>query len=306
MKHWRVTRLSLAALVALIVGSYAQLCAQPQSGGLSPAELRALVEHVAANQHRDDDALEQYERIERRVIRQGSKEKPPGEDKTWRVIPSGTGIVRVIIEDAGKPVDPALYRKQLQDAAQALDTSANSTLPRQKQDEEKFARRKRERASLVDAAKDAFIFTFLGREERNGRTLMKFSAEPSPNYKPASRNTSFFANARAIAWVDEASSQIVRFEAEIFKDISIGGGIIGKVYRGGRLVLEQAEVAPGIWLPMLYQFDFDGRKFLFSFDIHETTTASRYRRIGPPKEALVTIRRELSSGSGPAVSRSDP
>jgi hypothetical protein len=306
MMRLRTIRLQVAALAALLLCSSARVCAQSQSGGLTPAELRALVERVAANQHRDDAALDQYERIERRVVRQGPKDKAPGDDKTWRVIPWGTGNIRLLLEEAGKPVDAALYRKQLQDVVQALDHSANPNSARQKQEEEKFARRKRERASLVDAAKDAFIYTLLGREDRNGRPLMKFSAEPNPNFKPASRLTSFFANVRAIAWVDEASSQVVRFEAEIFKDISVGGGIIGKVYRGGRFVLEQMEVAPGVWLPTLYQFDFDGRKFLFSFDVHETTTASRYRRIGPPKEALATLRRELSSGSAPSASRTGP
>jgi hypothetical protein len=306
MKQRRTMRFLLAALAALLLSSAAPVRAQSPSAGLSPAELRALVDRVAANQHRDDDTLDQYERIERRVIRQGSRDKQPGDDKTLRVIPWGTGNIRLLLEEAGKPVDAAPYRKQLLEVVQALENPANPNSARQKQEEEKLARRKRERSSLVDAAKDAFTYTFLGRESRNGRTLMKFSAEPNPDYKPASRNTSFFANVRAIAWVDEAASQVVRFEAEIFKDISVGGGIIGKVYRGGRLVLEQAEVAPGIWLPTLYQFDFDGRKFLFSFDVHETITAARYRRLGPPQETLATLRRELSSGTAPAASRSDP
>jgi hypothetical protein len=297
---------ALGALLLPAVGGLSRAQAPAPAKGFSAAEIRALVERVAANQHRDDDALEEYERIERRTLRPDAKDKAPADTKTWRVIPTGTGTVRVLTEDAGKSVDPAVYRKQLLDAAQALENSTNPNLPRQKQDEEKFARRKRERAGLVDAAKDAFIYTFLGREVRNGRALLKFSAEPNPAYKPTSRNTGFFASVRAVGWVDESSSQVIRFEAEIFKDISVGAGILGKVYRGGRLVLEQAEVAPGIWLPTLYQFDFDGRKFLFSFDLHETTEASRYRRIGPPREALAVIRRELDSAPAPSAARTGP
>jgi hypothetical protein len=107
--------------------------------------------------------------------------------------------------------------------------------------------------------------------------------------------------------VDESAEQVVRVEAEIMKDISVGGGIVGKVYHGGKFVLEQSEVAPGIWLPTLYQFDVEGRKFLFGFSIHETIVASRYRRIGLPSEALATLRREISSGApAPSPARSDP
>ena len=73
--------------------------------------------------------------------------------------------------------------------------------------------------------------------------------------------------------------------------------MLGKVYRGGRFVMEQAEVTGGIWLPSRYQFDFEGRKFLFGFDLHETTTVSQYRRIGPPQLALVAVRRELGNAT---------
>jgi len=63
------------------------------------------------------------------------------------------------------------------------------------------------------------------------------------------------------------------------------------------MVLEQAEVQPGIWLPTFYQYDFVGRKFLFVFEIHERREESRYQRIGPPNEALIAIRRELSQNT---------
>jgi hypothetical protein len=52
-------------------------------------------------------------------------------------------------------------------------------------------------------------------------------------------------------------------------------------------------VQPGLWLPSFTQYDFDGRKFFSGFSIHERTFYSNYRYIGPPKEALDTIRKEL-------------
>jgi hypothetical protein len=88
---------------------------------------------------------------------------------------------------------------------------------------------------------------------------------------------------------------MVRGEAHITRDISFGGGILGKVYRGGVFSMEQAEVSPGIWEPTRYQYDFGGRKFVFSFDEHEVVEASRYRRVGPPKDALVVVQNELAS-----------
>jgi hypothetical protein len=56
---------------------------------------------------------------------------------------------------------------------------------------------------------------------------------------------------------------------------------------------ERYEVKPGLWLPSFTQFDFDGRKLFSGFSIHERTFYSDYRYIGPPKEALEAIRKEL-------------
>jgi hypothetical protein len=97
-------------------------------------------------------------------------------------------------------------------------------------------------------------------------------------------------------WVDRDSNQMVRGEAHILRDISFGGGILGKLYRGGTFSMDQAEVAPGIWLPTDYQYDFSGRKFLFSFEENQTIEASHYRRVGPPKEALAIVQDDLATG----------
>jgi hypothetical protein len=56
---------------------------------------------------------------------------------------------------------------------------------------------------------------------------------------------------------------------------------------------ERYEMVPGLWMPSFSQYDFDGRKFLSSFSLHERTFYSNYRRVGAPKEALELVRAEL-------------
>jgi hypothetical protein len=57
----------------------------------------------------------------------------------------------------------------------------------------------------------------------------------------------------------------------------------------------QEEVAPGIWLPTLYNYEVDGRKFMFAFGIHERTEITRYHRVGPPPQAAEIVRNELNN-----------
>ncbi len=292
MKSWRhILALVLALQCVLLSG------ARGDDRPLSPEEIRALVARAVANQHRNDAMLEQYERIERRQIRRDHNDPRPITDKTFRVVPTGTGVVRVQTEENGRPVDAELYRKQLRDVEQALVFALRPDESRQKRAVEKNAKRVREHTEFLDVVPRAFLFTWLGRENHHGRARVKLALEPNPEFHPASRNQALLASVRATVWLDEEAAQVVRVEAEMTRDFSFGGGLVGKVYRGGRFVMEQAEAAPGIWLPTHYEYNFDGRKFLFSFGVHQRIEVSHYHRIGPPGEALAAIRRELGGAA---------
>jgi hypothetical protein len=288
-------------LLLAVAGSRATLARAQEP---TQEELRALVERIVANQHRNDDALAEYERRERVVARKSGEQERIVEDKTFRVFPTGTGTIRVLLEEKGRPVKRGAYEKGLRYVEQALVDALNPDLSRQKEAVAKWEKRTRERRELVDAVPQAFLVTWLGRETRNGRTLAKLRFEPNPEFKPASRNAELFTHVSAVLWVDEKEAQVARIESEISRDIGVFGGVFGKVYKGGTFVLEQAQVADGIWLPVRYEFDYGGRRFVFPFAVNETTETGTYRRIGSPREALAAVRRELQSagGAGPVKS----
>jgi hypothetical protein len=262
----------------------------------SDDEIRDRAKKLLANQHRDDEALELYERVERHVDRTGGANPRTIDDRTYRVVPTGVGNQKILLHEEGKPTDPAIYSRQMQTLKDLLATMANPNDPRAKAAFAKFDKRMRERAQFVDAASGAYITKWIGRESRNGRDCDVFELDPDPKFQPRSMFQDAFAHTTAKLWVDRETTQIVRGEARVTSDISFGAGILGKLYRGSVVSMEQAEIAPGIWLPTSYQYDFAGRKFLFSFDQHQTIEVSRYRRVGPPKEALQMVQAELSSG----------
>jgi len=259
----------------------------------STVELQALFDRVIATQHRTDREIELYERTERRQVRKTAA-TAPHEDKTFRVVPTGTGVIRAQVEEEGRAVEASAYRQQLRDVEHALALALRPEEADQRRRVAKHERKVRERRELVDALRQAYQSTWLGRESRNGRMLAKLRLEPAPAFRPFSRTAEYLTHVRATVWLDEAAGALVRVEAEIFRDIAIGGGILAKIYRGSRIVMEQSEAAPGLWLPSRYEYSFTGRKFLFGFSLYETTAISDYRRIGPPAEALTAIRRELA------------
>jgi hypothetical protein len=294
----------VAAPLVVLALSVAALATDPRPNGQGTTvttdpeptaeQVQSLVARAVENQHRNDRAIEEYERVEHVITRKDGENSEIVTDRTERVLPSGTGTMRLQTAQGGPPVSPEVQRRQLQYAVNALDRFLHPN-DRMKQDLAKFEKRRHEHAELVDAAAKAFRITWAGREPRGPQTLVKLILDPDPNYRPTSRLAASFQHVHAILWLDESQAQMVRLEAHIVSDITFGGGIVGKVYNGGRFVIEHSEVAPGVWLPMQYTYDVDGRRFLLGFGMHERTEVTHYRHVGPPSQSIELIRGELNN-----------
>src|SRR5260370_36101005 len=199
----------------------------PQSEG---DEARTLLEHVIANQKKNDLAQFTYERLERLEIQKGAPASHPPEIKTTRAVPAGTGIDRMPVGPEGKPVDAAAYRADLEKLERALSWAAEDGRA-QREAYEKIAKKQKERSDLIYATRVAFLYTFVDREPRGDRMLSKYRMVPNPSYKATSRATSIFSKVRVYLWIDEDAAQLAREELQVIEDLSIRG-VLGDVYKG--------------------------------------------------------------------------
>jgi len=281
--------------LALAAGAEAQ-SALPDSGpAIGPAKPE-LFNRIIANQKKGEAALDLYERLERVETRRNANDPAPLTTKTARVIPSGTGMVKIPVGADGRPADSAAYRTALEGLAHALALLDAGT---QRDAVQKYEKKRKERNDLIDATHNAFLFTFLENEPRNDRILAKYKMVPNPAFKPTTRFTSIFPKVRGFVWVDPTSGELARIEGEVTDDISVGL-FLGKIYKGSHFMQERYEFQPGLWMASFSQYDFDGRKLFSAFSIHERSFFSNYKYIGTPKEALATIRQELNTAQGTA------
>jgi hypothetical protein len=266
----------------------------PVSEPVVAPEPSKLLDRVITNQKKDESALDLYERIERLETRKNPNDQLPASVKIARVIPSGTGMDKIPVNADGHPPDAEAYRVRLESLEHALAlTVDNNRLQREAL--EKYAKKRKDRNDLIDAARNAFIFTLVAREPRGDRFLAKYEMTPNPSFKPTSRLTSIFPKVHGCVWIDEDAGELARIEGDVTEDISIAI-FLGKIYKGSHFMQERYEVLPGLWQPSFSQYDFDGRKLFSGFSMHERTFYSNYRYIGPPKEAIEAIRKELASG----------
>src|ERR1700736_2086011 len=214
----RLPKLAVGLLLAGTLGLFAQRGIPAEA---DQAETHALFERVIANQKKVEESLDVYERLEYLEMRKNSHDPKPYAEKSYRVIPAGTGTGRIPVRRDGQPADPAVYRAELQKLERQLAWAAESGRA-QSEAYAKIQKKRKERDELISAANQAFIFTFIAREPRGNRMLAKFRMEPNPAYKATSRNTSLYSKVRGFIWVDEAAGQLARIQGETTEDISIG------------------------------------------------------------------------------------
>jgi len=259
------------------------------STGSGPNDLFA---RVIANQKKSEILLDQYERLQRIEKRRTGSDPDPVETRVLRLFPVGTGVDKLLISTDGKPTATDTHRVDLENLERYLlwvlqEGSA------QKEAYAKAERKRKERFDLMDATHQAFIFNFEGKELRENRTLLRYSIVPNPKYRPTSHNTILFTKVRGTIWIDEQSSELAKVEGTVAEDFSIAL-FLAKVYKGSHFMQERYEIALGVWEPTFEQYDFDGRKYLLPYAIHERTFYSDYKHDGAPQTALELVRAELS------------
>jgi len=285
---FREARRAVALLFLLALPTFRAVAQQPAPSGLSASP--DLFGKVLANQKKAEALLDQYERVQRTEKRRSGGDADPLTITCYRLFPAGPAVDKLELSSNGKPT--AAYRTDLEKLEKYLMWAMQDGSP-QKEAYAKAERKRKERFDLMDATHQAFLFTLGGKELRAGRTLLRYSMAPNPAYRPTTRNTVVFTRVRGTVWIDEQSSELAKIQGTVTEDISIAL-FLAKVYKGSQFMQERYEVAPGVWEPTFEQYDFDGRKYMLPFSIHERTFYSDYQRVGPPKEAVEVVRAELS------------
>lgn len=265
----------------------------------SPEEIHQLLERMIATMHRSDEAAAEYARTEHWVEHKHAGDADPVLDRVYRVYPTGTGTLKIVMAEAGAPVAPEKYRDELHLLEQALLAALDPAEPDQHARVEKWKKRSAERFRAVEAFRDAYQITWLGMERLPtapaGPPLAKLLLDPKPGTASGSIATELLASSRLTLWVEPESAAVVQLDAELVRDLLFGGGLLGKIDKGGRVHIEQTQVAPGIWLPSITTDAVEGRKFLSHQESVRTVEARDYRRVGAPAELLPLVRREIGN-----------
>ena len=129
---------------------------------------------------------------------------------------------------------------------------------------------------------DALDFTALPEEAINGRAVLVWSFRPRPGYNAKTMGGRVYEGVSGKIWIDREERQLVKLEAEVTRDVTIGG-FLAKIEKGTRFDLAQIRVEPSCWLPS-HQLIRYGARILLVKGIHKyvDTHYRDWRRTGEP------------------------
>jgi hypothetical protein len=214
-----------------------------------PAQQTSLQELVRAaiqNELKDDSRLHLFSWKER---------KHKGRDtQIEELVSTPSGIFSRVLLINGKPLDPAQQR--LED--QRRNNMFDSDQIQRKQKDQKADDERTEK--MLATIPDAFTFTYLDTVTApNGHKLVRIKFTSNPSFNPPSRESVVFTGMQGEMLVDETAQRLAKIDGTLFKDVNFGWGILGKLYKGGRFVVEQAEVTPAHWETTRMVLHFDGK-----------------------------------------------
>jgi hypothetical protein len=127
---------------------------------------------------------------------------------------------------------------------------------------------------MIKLLPDAFIYTDLGTVAGPNGPAHRLSFVPNPKFQPPDREAEVYHGMAGELWLDQAQERIVKLDAHLIADVNFGWGILGKLYKGGTLTIEQADVGHQHWEATLLKLNLTGVALMFKSLSFQTTESS--------------------------------
>jgi hypothetical protein len=187
----------------------------------------------------------------------------------------------MVVANNDEPLNP----QQRQGEIDHLDGLVNSPdqlhnkKEREKEDADRTLR-------MVKALPDAFLYEYDGRETSSptvgsaGNELTRLKFRPNPDYSPPSRVEQVLEGMQGYLLVDAKQLRLAKIDGMLFKDVSFGWGILGRLDKGGQFLVNQARLDDGSWEITRMILKFHGKVLLFkSISLVSDEVLSDFQRV---------------------------
>ncbi|HET8825281.1 MAG TPA: hypothetical protein VFM77_09135 [Terriglobales bacterium] len=187
----------------------------------------------------------------------------------------------MLIANDGRPLSP---QERSQEEARLANYIQNPQELNKKRKQEKEDADHTMR--ILKALPDAFLYEPEGTEPGTaivghpGDELVRLKFRPNPSYDPPSRTEQVLAGMQGYLLIDATEKRVAEINATLFKEVGFGWGILGHLDRGGRFLVEQADVGARNWEITHMELSFTGKILLLKkLSIQSNETFSDFHQV---------------------------
>lgn len=132
--------------------------------------------------------------------------------------------------------------------------------------------------TLMKSLPDAFTYTVTGvTKGPSGHEMVHLAFKAKPGWGAPTRETRVLEGMDGDMVIDQTAGRIAEINGELFKDVDFGWGILGRLFKGGKFIIHQADVG-GKWQQTQERLQFNGKVLMvknLTIDSNETMTDFR-------------------------------
>jgi hypothetical protein len=242
---------------------------------------------LAAQQEHNIDAVALVRHATQNEIAATGATKPPffmyKDNTEWKdhsltteAIETSEGGLNRTIAKNGHPLTPDEQAKADQKLkAFAYDSEARRKKRQANRDDDQRS------ITLMRSLPDAFDYKVTGiTKGPTGHELVRLAFKARPGWSAPTRETRVLEGMDGDMVIDQTAGRIAEINGELFKDVEFGWGILGRLDRGGKFIIKQAEVAEGKWAETEETLRFNGKVLMVKpLTVWSTETTSDFRPV---------------------------
>ena len=105
----------------------------------------------------------------------------------------------------------------------------------------------------------AFVYQYAGQAMTSAGEASRFTFSPNPQFNPPDLETEVLTALNGEIWVDSDHQRVIHLEGHLTQDVDFGWGILGRLYKGGWIAMDQEEVSPNLWRIVRFKMAMTGR-----------------------------------------------
>lgn len=212
------------------------------------------------------------------------------------IIETKDGDVARLIEKNGQP----LNAEDAADESKRLNTLlADPSLQEHRHKKEQEDSKRGD--EMVRMLPDAFLYTDAGTVQGPVGPCYRLSFKPNPNFTPPDREGEVYHGMVGELWVDKAQKRLVKIDAHLVEDVNFGWGVIGRLYKGGSIVVEDSDVGNHHWETIHMKLNLHGKILMVKNEDFSTTEDSDRFQPVPSQIGYQDAIRLLMKEPGPQV-----